>query len=215
MKAINLSDCTNLCSTAHCATKESFRGCFWRASSSDTSEQRSCCWASGGTQCSPSPTLASFFINITQLSCKTGLQEIIATKLMDKMREERGDCIFWNFQADLFYPFRLNLSQPSTHLDVPKFEFSNGMAIITERTKDSAYWGCVSFQFLLTMPDKSQFTFILLRNYSCYRVTHGFRITCTSDSTNLREGCCLLSARICLKYILKSIHLDGYHLFSH
>lgn len=49
----------------------------------------------------------------------------------------------------------------------------------------------------------NQFSFTLFKSYSCYRVALCFRITRTSDSTNLRQGCCLLSAWHCLKYVFE------------
>lgn len=49
----------------------------------------------------------------------------------------------------------------------------------------------------------NQFSFTLFKSYSCYRVALCFRITQTSDSTNLRQGCCLLSAWHCLKHVFE------------
>lgn len=61
---------------------------------------------SRSTQCSLSPILASFFINIIQLSCKISLEEINVTKLMDKIREVRGDYILRNFLGRLILPIQ-------------------------------------------------------------------------------------------------------------
>jgi len=49
----------------------------------------------------------------------------------------------------------------------------------------------------------NSFAAIFFRSYSCYRVALCFRVACTSDSTNLRQSGCLLSARLYLKYFFE------------
>lgn len=53
-------------------------------------EQRNCCRKCGSSPCSRSPILASLFINITELSCKTDLDESSVTKLMSGQCQESG-----------------------------------------------------------------------------------------------------------------------------
>lgn len=49
----------------------------------------------------------------------------------------------------------------------------------------------------------NQFSFIFFKSCSCYSVALSFMLACISDSTNLRQGCCLLSARLGWKYIFE------------
>lgn len=56
-----------------------------------------------------------------------------------------------------------------------------------------------SFSWLVT----TNRSFIFFKSCSCYSVALSFMLACISDSTNLRQGCCLLSARLGWKYIFE------------